>query len=60
MNTQVDESSDNRQIQKDACGAGGTTTLNCKTRKINVLRVFVFKGVTDLVMDFVKYMLLTY
>ena len=26
---------------------GGTTSLNRKTRKINVLRVFVFKRVTD-------------
>jgi len=26
---------------------GGTTSLNRKTRKINVLRVFVLKGVTD-------------
>ena len=34
---------------------GGTTSLNRKTRKINVLRVFVLKGVTDSVMDFVKY-----
>jgi hypothetical protein len=32
---------------------GGTTSLNRKTRKINVLRVFVFEGVTESVMDFV-------
>ncbi len=31
---------------------GGTTSLNRKTRKINVLRVFVLKGVTESVMDF--------
>jgi hypothetical protein len=31
---------------------GGTTSLNRKTRKISILRVFVFKGVTDSVMKF--------
>jgi hypothetical protein len=34
---------------------GGTTTLNRKTRKINVLRVFVFKGMTELVINFTTY-----
>lgn len=33
-------------------GTGGTTPQKRRTRKINVLRVFVFKVVTDLVMDF--------
>ena len=31
---------------------GGTTSLNRKTRKINVLRVFVLKGVMELVTEF--------
>ena len=30
---------------------GGTTSLNRKTRKINILRVFVLKRVTESVMD---------
>ena len=34
---------------------GGTTPRKCKTRKINVLRVFVFKGVTNLGTDFVTF-----
>jgi hypothetical protein len=44
-----------RKLQKDSLGAGGTTTLNRNARKINVLRVFVFKEVMDSVTDFVKY-----
>ena len=40
-----------KKLQKDSLGAGGTTSLNRKTLKTNVLRVFIFKRVTDSVMD---------
>jgi hypothetical protein len=36
---------------------GGTTILNRKSRKINILRVFVFKRVTDSGIDFVTYII---
>jgi hypothetical protein len=38
-------------VLKPFRGAGGTTSLNRKTRKINVLRVFVLKVGMELVMD---------
>jgi len=43
------------KLQRDSLGAGGTTFLNRKTRKINDLRGFVFEKVTELLMDFITY-----
>jgi hypothetical protein len=44
-----------RKPQKDSLSAGGTTSLNRKSRKINTLLDFLFKRVTVLVTDFVTY-----
>jgi hypothetical protein len=41
------------KLHKDYLGVGGTTTLNRRTSKINVLQVIVFQMVTEVVMDLV-------
>jgi hypothetical protein len=46
------------KLHKDSLGAGGTTTLNRKSSKINDLRDFKFRRVTESLMDFLIFIYL--